>query len=505
MAKQTRAGMTRRLRSVWDEFRLRRDAAASRPGGSFGTLEPGPAVYAEPTEDELGRGAYEPYVAPPMRLAAAWSWRSIVVLAGIGVALWLLSKISMIVLPALIALLISALLSPLVAFLRRIGLPQVLSAVIAFFGFIVFVVGLIYLVGQQIVAGFADLTDQVVAGFLSISDWLQSNPFGFGASRVSQMIDDAVAQGVAFLQSNTSQILGGAVGAATSVGSFLTGLLLTLFTAFFFVYDGRSIFNWFVGLLPKPARAQAEGAALRGWQTLVQYVRVQIIVAGVDAIGIGIGAFFLGLPLVIPLTVLVFLGSFIPIVGAVATGAIAVVVALVSQGFVPALIMLGIVLLVQQIEGNVLQPFIMGKAVAVHPLAVVLAVAAGGFLYGIPGALFAVPLIAVINTVVLYLAGRDVFAPDDEAKTHIADGEEKPRLEGDPDDSPLRTTLPEEREDGSGDPAAGSRASGSSTSGSSGSSARTHDRGTGNGRAGTSAPPSGRGPGAGSGDPGDRL
>lgn len=499
--------MTRRLRSVWDEFRIRRDEAASRPGGSFGTLAPGPAVYAEPTEDELGRGAYEPYVAPPMRLAAAWSWRSIVVLAGIGVALWLLSKVSMVVLPALIALLISALLSPLVGLLRRIGLPQALAALVAFVGFIVLVVGLLYLVGQQIVVGFTDLADQVVAGFRSISDWLQGNPFGLESSRVSQAIDDGINQATAYVQSHSSQILGGAVGAASSVGSFLTGLLLTLFTAFFFLYDGRSIFSWFVGLLPKPARAQAEGAALRGWQTLVQYVRVQIIVAGVDAIGIGIGAFFLGLPLVIPLTVLVFLGSFIPIVGAVATGAIAVIVALVSQGFVPALVMLGVVLLVQQIEGNVLQPFIMGKAVSVHPLAVVLAVAAGGFLYGIPGALFAVPLIAVINTVVLYLSGKDVFAPDEEAKTQVRDGEERPVLEDDPDDSPLRTSLEEEQ-----DPAP--RAHGSSARGAHlqdtaqrGDQSRgTAEKPASTGRNGSgSAPASGRGPGAGSGDPGTRL
>ena len=272
------------------------------------------------------------------------------------------------------------------------------------------------------------------------------------------------------------------------MGSFLTGLLLTLFTAFFFLYDGRSIFSWFVGLLPKPARAQAEGAALRGWQTLVQYVRVQIIVAGVDSVGIGIGAFFLGLPLVIPLTVLVFLGSFIPIVGAVATGAIAVIVALVSQGFVSALIMLGVVLLVQQIEGNVLQPFIMGKAVSVHPLAVVLAVAAGGFRYGIPGALFAVPLIAVINTVVLYLSGKDVFAPDEEAKTTVEDGEERPVLDDDPDDSPLRTSLQEEQ-----DPAP--QAHGSSARGSQAKDAAQ--------ARGTDAPASGRGPG--SGDPDTRL
>ena len=141
-----------------------------------------------------------------------------------------------------------------------------------------------------------------------------------------------------------------------------------------------------------------------GWVTLRNFVKVQILVASIDALGIGLGAFFLGLPLVIPIAVLVFLGSFIPIVGAVVTGALAVFIALVFKGWVFALIMLGVVLLVQQIEGHVLQPFIMGTAVKVHPLAVVLAVAAGSLLAGIPGALFAVPFVAVLNVMVHYVS-----------------------------------------------------------------------------------------------------
>ncbi|MGO3309826.1 MAG: AI-2E family transporter, partial [Brevibacterium aurantiacum] len=176
-----------------------------------------------------------------------------------------------------------------------------------------------------------------------------------------------------------------------------------LFATFFFLYDGEKIFRWVMRLLPLPAQPIATGASERGWTTLVQYVRVQVLVAGVDAIGIGIGAAFLGIPLVIPMTVLVFLASFVPVVGAIASGVVAVLVALVSNGPVSALIMLGVVLAVQQIESQILQPFLMGKAVSVHPLAVILAVTAGGFLFGIVGALFAVPLVAVLNTVVTYI------------------------------------------------------------------------------------------------------
>src|SRR5699024_9420183 len=364
---------TQRIRGAWEGFRNLRDDAAQNPGGVLlGAPPTGPMTFAEPTADERGRGAYDPYVSPPFRLAAAWSWRSIVIVVALGGLFWLLSTISLVILPALVALLLAALLTPVHAFLVRHAWPRVLSAAVVFVGFLVLVTGTIALVGQQIVVGFGELSGQVVAGFVTISDWLNSNPFGIDSSIISGYIDQGLEQGIAYLEQNASNLVGGAAGAVSSVGTFATGLLLTLFTAFFFLYDGRRMFTWAVRLMPRPARAKTEGAALRGWQTLVQYVRVQIIVAGVDAIGIGLGALILGIPLAIPLTVLVFLASFIPIVGAVVTGVIAVVVALVSQGFGPALIMLGVVLAVQQIEGNVLQPFIMGRAVSVHPLAVVL-------------------------------------------------------------------------------------------------------------------------------------
>lgn len=412
------SSFTGRIRNALTGLRERRTPGQAGQVRRLVTYEPEALVYAPPTDDELGRGAYEPYVEPSVRLAAAWSWRGLVVLAALVAAYWLLSKVTAVLLPALIAMLIAALLNPVSQFLRnRLRFPNALAAATAFLGAIVVVAGLLSLVGQQIVSGFPALAGQVVAGYNAIVDWLMHNPFGLEAEQVATFLDDGLQQALTLLESNASRIAGGAAGAAAGIGNFLTGLILTLFTAFFFILDGRRIFTWFVGLLPVPARSKAEGAALRGWQTLVQYVRVQIIVAAVDALGILIGGFLIGLfagqmPLLIPLTVLVFLGSFIPIVGAVATGAIAVLVSLVTQGFVPALFMLLVVLLVQQLEGNVLQPMIMGKAVSVHPLAVVLAVAAGAFLYGIPGALFAVPAVAVANTVLLFLAGRDLFAED---------------------------------------------------------------------------------------------
>lgn len=346
-----------------------------------------------------------PYVSPSLKLAAAWSWRSLVVFAAVAVGLWMLAKVSFLVLPCLIAILLAALMAPVVGFLDRHKWPHGLSVATTFIGFIVIVLGLLAFTGQQIVVGFPALAHQVVLGINKLNSFVQNNPFGIDSSVISQYINEANAKALEWLQQSQGKIASGALGAASSIGNFVTGLLISLFAAFFFIFDGGRIFNWFVRMLPKPAQPKAVAAAVNGWAALVQYVRVQIIVAAIDAVGIGLGALILGIPLAFPLTVLVFLASFIPLVGAILTGVIAVIVALVSKGFITAIIMLAIVIGVQQLEGNVLQPFLMGKAVSVHPLAVVLAVTGGGALFGIPGALFAVPFIAMLNTVVLTLSG----------------------------------------------------------------------------------------------------
>jgi predicted PurR-regulated permease PerM len=192
----------------------------------------------------------------------------------------------------------------------------------------------------------------------------------------------------------------------SSAGHFLAGLLITLFVLVFFLLEGERIWRFLVGLLPRQARPAADGAGRRGWTSLVSYVRVQVLVAAVDAVGIGAGAAILGVPLALPLGILVFVASFIPVVGALVSGVVAVLLALVANGLVNAVIMLVIVVAVQQIESHVLQPLIMGRAVSLHPVAVILAVAAGSYIAGIPGALFAVPTLAVTNSAVRYIAAR---------------------------------------------------------------------------------------------------
>lgn len=186
----------------------------------------------------------------------------------------------------------------------------------------------------------------------------------------------------------------------------MTGALIALFVLVFFLLEGQRIWAFLVGMLPRQARPAADGAGRKGWTSLVSYVRVQVFVAAVDALGIGVGAAILGVPLALPLGILVFVSSFIPVVGALVSGAVAVLLALVANGPTNAVIMLIIVVAVQQVESHVLQPLVMGRAVALHPVAVILAVAAGSYIAGIAGALFAVPTLAVTNSAVRYIASR---------------------------------------------------------------------------------------------------
>jgi predicted PurR-regulated permease PerM len=209
------------------------------------------------------------------------------------------------------------------------------------------------------------------------------------------------------LSGNGDQLVTGALAATSTAGHVVTGLFLTLFTTYFFLAQGTSIWAWLVRLLPRPARRPLDEAARRGWVTLTAFVRATILVALTDAVGIGLGAALLGVPLAFPLGVLVFLAAFVPVVGALVSGSVAVLIALVAVGPVKALIMLGVVVVVQQLESHVLQPFLLGRAVSVHPLAVILGIAAGALTAGILGALFAVPLVAVGHTVAVSLSGRE--------------------------------------------------------------------------------------------------
>jgi putative heme transporter len=337
-----------------------------------------------------------------LRLATAYSWRILVIAGAIALGVWLVIQLKLLVIPLLVAILVTALLWPAFAWMLRHRVPRWLAIVISVIGTLAIVSGLLWLAVWQITREWASVQARTVEAVEQLRQYLVDGPLHLTAAQ----IDDYLAQAGTLIQQQAELLWSGALAIGTTVGHVATGGLLALFILLCVLADGAGIWRWAVRIFPKDARPAVDGAGRAGWVTVVNYARTQLLVASIDAVGIGLGAFLLGVPLAIPIAVLVFLGSFIPIVGAVVTGALAVFLALVYNGPWIALWMLVVVLAVQQLEGHVLQPLLMGSAVKVHPLAVVLVVAGGAMIAGIPGALFAVPLAAFVNVVAVYLGAR---------------------------------------------------------------------------------------------------
>jgi predicted PurR-regulated permease PerM len=363
----------------------------------------------EPSDDPTASDAAVVTRAVPtgLKIAGAWAWRVVGVLVLIAVLIFLIVQLHIVVIPIAVAVLLSSLLTPIKNRLIRAHWPRWLAVLTVFLGLLVVMAGLVTLVVVTLRIGLPDFETQIGKSYEKFLAFLRTSPFGFSQKDLQNLFDSATKT----VQKNSGTVVSGAVAGASTVGDIGVGLLLTLFTTLFFVLDGRGIWRWVVRLAPRRARAGIDGAGRAIWLSVGEYARVQIIVALIDAIGISLVAFILQLPFVFAIGVLVFLAAFIPIVGAVTTGVLAVLVALVYPGLIPgntvlqAIIMLAGVIAVNQLESHVLQPLLMGTAVRLHPVAVVLAVALGSLLGGIAGAVFAVPLAAAVNSAVKYLAG----------------------------------------------------------------------------------------------------
>jgi putative heme transporter len=369
---------------------------------------PAPPVADEPLPDSPPDPAGvttivrpDPAQAVPwgVRVAAEAGWRLLVLAGTVWVLMRVISSVQLVVFAFVIALLVTAMLQPTMARLKRRGVPRgPATALTAILGFVVIAL-IAWFVTWQVMENIDTLSDQVQSGIDDLRNWLLKSPLHVTDKQINQIaksLRDAVG-------ANTDQITSTGLEGVQVVVETLTGILLVFFSTLFLLYDGDRIWSWFLKLVPATARPGVAGAGPRAWRTLTAYVRGTVLVALIDAIFIGLGIYFLNVPMAVPLAVFIFLFSFIPLVGAVASGALAVVVALVTQGVFTAGMTLVVILAVQQIEGHILQPFILGRAVRVHPLAVVLSVTAGGLFAGIGGAVVAVPLVAVTNTVVGYL------------------------------------------------------------------------------------------------------
>jgi predicted PurR-regulated permease PerM len=339
-------------------------------------------------------------VPPGIALATDWAWRILVIGGAVAVLLFVLVQLNFIVIPLLVAVLLAALASPLNELLLKLRFPRWLATVSTLVIFLSVVTALVWLVINEVIRGWEKVLDRIPVIYDDLAKYLLDSPLEISETQLRAWFTQVTGE----LEINSTWLLNGALSFTSSIGAWLLGFGIAVFALVFFIHEGQKIWGFVAGLFPKDARGAVFGAGLAGWGTLLRFVRVQVFVAFVDAVGIGLGALILGLPLVVPIAVAVFLGGFVPFIGATVTGAFAVLVALVFEGPFIAFVMLIIVVAVQQIESQIIQPLVMGKAVKIHPLGVVVAVAVGGYFAGIPGVLFAVPVVALGNVVVQYLA-----------------------------------------------------------------------------------------------------
>ena len=374
---------------------------------------PAPVVLSvrEEGQDERDAAALVPRT---LRVAAAFSWRTLVVVGLVAVVLWGASVLTLVIMPVAIALTIAVLLEPLVSWMRcTLHFPSSLAATVGLLIFFAVVAGALSQAAAELIQQVPQLAGQAAAGFAALLDaithneYLKNGPLKLDTTVLSQAAEQLRTELVTWLNTNKETLATGALNITSSVGTLATSGLTMLFCLFFFLKEGRSIWLWCVRLLPVSARVPVHESAIRGWATFGSYVRTQIQVAAIDAVGISLGAFFLGVPLAIPIGVITFFAAFVPILGAMTSGVIAVLVAAVNGGLTKAIIMLVIILVVQQVESNILQPFMMSNAVSLHPVAVMLVITAGSAVAGIAGAVFSVPIAAFVNATVMYLHGYD--------------------------------------------------------------------------------------------------
>lgn len=342
-------------------------------------------------------------VHPIVRQTAEWAWRLLVIFALVAVLAAAVRRLDTVVIPLAIAMLAAALLAPLVDWMQRRGVPRGLGVFVALVGSLGLVAGVVTFVVEQFVVGVPQLSDEFTNSIHKVQDWAINGPMHLSDDQIRNAGDATVRA----IQSNQDTLTSGALTTATMIGHILTGTFLTLFILIFLLYSGDQIWRFVTRVVPTEHRERVRTAGELGFGSLVGFVRATVVVAAVDAIGIGAGLALLGVPLALPLGSLVFISAFIPIIGAFLAGFVAVFIALVTKGFVTALIVLGIIVAVMQLEGHVLQPLLLGRAVRIHPLAVVLAIAAGVVLGGIAGGLLAVPLVAVLNTAIRSLLAAD--------------------------------------------------------------------------------------------------
>ncbi|MDG3012356.1 AI-2E family transporter [Rhodococcus sp. D2-41] len=356
---------------------------------------------------------------------AKWGLRLVLIAAGGWVLWFVLSKLWVIVLPVLLAVVLATVLWPPTRWMIDHRIAPAVSAAVSMLGFLLVFAGLIALIAPSLVSQSSALADRAVEGIGKVQNWLIGPPLNIEPDQIDHAIE-AITHKV---QSSASTIAEGVFSGVTAAGSALVTGVLVLVLTFFFIKDGRRFLPWMHRSTGSPAARHFEEVLRRMWNTLGGFIRTQALVSLIDAFFIGIGLIVLGVPLAGPLIVITFIGGFVPIVGAFVAGALAVLVALVAKGLTTALIVLAVILLVQQLEGNVLSPMLQSRSMQLHPVVVLLSVTAGGSLFGIIGAFLAVPVAAVGAVVIRYL---DEIVTAHTAEAAVPSGGDGPvRVSGD--------------------------------------------------------------------------
>lgn len=345
----------------------------------------------------------KPKVPYGIDITALWAWKLSIIIISVSLIFYFLSYINFLLIPIMIAMLLASLLIPIVNFfIYKLRLMPIIAVLLIEIGLIFILLIVLCFIWRQFFFEFTKLQSDILDGVDGIKIWLLDGPLNLTDEQIRIYVEKITST----LHSNTISILNGALSIGNTAGHIFAGIILTFFSLIFFLLEGEKIWNFIINLLPKTARFATDYAGRKAWDALSNYTRIQILVALIDGIGIGISALIIGIPLAFPLAILVIIGSFVPVVGAFITGLLAVLLSLITKGIINALIMLLLVILVQQIESHILQPLMMSKAISLHPLSVVLSVMAGSVLGGITGALFALPILVITNSFIRSIANK---------------------------------------------------------------------------------------------------
>ncbi|MFB6950569.1 AI-2E family transporter [Streptomyces niveus] len=361
-----------------------------------------------------------------LRTSARASVEMLVILVMAGVTLWLLGRMWSVVWPLIVGLLLTTLTWPLARFLRRHGWPPALAASVVMVLFLAAAVGVAALIAVPVASQSGELATGVADGIDKVREWAAGPPLNIDDDEITGALDSGMAR----LQDSVGSMVTTVVTGVSTVVNGVVTAVLALFLMFFFLKDGPKFLPWLARQLPGRLATDIPVVAARSWDTLGAFVRSQAFVGLLDAVFIGLGLWIVDVPLVLPLAVLTFVSAFVPVVGALFAGLVAVLIALVSNGPTDALIVLAVIIVVQQLEGNVFQPMIQSRGLGLHAAVVLLAVTLGASLAGIVGSLLAVPIAALIAVVWNYV------------REQLTDPEPEPEPDPAPDPAPAPATAP---------------------------------------------------------------